>query len=121
MRQVILASSLVLLCGVVAPLAIAQESPQSVVANSIDLNRAKNYARQAAEQANGGLNNYKADPAMHGPATESPHVTNADGSWTFTFKGIIYGPTPAEDTEIESVVTVTPSNDVIVEYNGPVR
>jgi len=121
-RNLMLASSVALLCGTVAPtIAIAQEGSQTVIQNSIDLNRAKNYARQAAEQANGGLNQYRAEFAMHGPAPESPYVTNDDGSWTFSFTGTLFGPTPAEDTTVESVVTVTPASDIIVEYNGPVR
>ncbi|MEB3225567.1 MAG: hypothetical protein VKJ86_07150 [Synechococcus sp.] len=83
-------------------------------ANTIDLNQAKNLARQAAEQANGGLSNYRAEPAMHGNPNESPYVLNADGSYTFTFQGR----RPSSfDYSIESVVTVTPDGTVTINSN----
>lgn len=84
----------------------------------LDLNRAKNLARQAAENANGGLENYRAEPSMHGPATESPYSTNANGAWIFTFKGR----RPDSDSfTIESVVTVSRDSNIAVDYNGPIR
>ncbi|HEY9632974.1 MAG TPA: hypothetical protein V6D14_06195 [Coleofasciculaceae cyanobacterium] len=84
----------------------------------LDLNRAKNLARQAAENANGGLGNYRAESSMHGPASESTYVANANGSWTFTFKGR----RPDESTpSVESVVTVTKDSNVTVDYNGAIR
>ncbi|MDX2214942.1 MAG: hypothetical protein SFY66_16765 [Oculatellaceae cyanobacterium bins.114] len=83
-----------------------------------DLNRAKNLARQAAEQANGGLSRYRAESAMHGPSADAPYVDNGDGSWTFTF----IGGRPNTDPSIESVVTVVRENwQVTVDYNGPIR
>jgi hypothetical protein len=85
---------------------------------NIDLTRAKNLARQAAEEANGGLSRYRAEDAMHGPATEAPYVVNTDGSWTFTFLG---GAPGSSEYTVESVVTVTPSGSVTVDYNGAIR
>lgn len=84
----------------------------------IDLNRAKNLARQAAEAANGGLRVYRAEASMHGPANRSPFVDNGD-SWTWTFLG--GRPGMALNT-IETVVTVyKQSRRVVVNYNGVVR
>ncbi|WP_181445699.1 hypothetical protein [Picosynechococcus sp. PCC 11901] len=83
-------------------------------ATIVDLNQAKNLARQAAEQENGGLNNYRAEPAMHGNPNESPYVLNADGSYTFTFEGRRPG---SVDYTIESVVTVTPDGTVTINSN----
>lgn len=79
--------------------------------------RAKNLARQAAERANGGLSQYRAETAMSGPALTAPYVENADGSLTFTFKG---GPPGGEET-IETVATVVSSGAVNLDYNGPIR
>ncbi len=79
---------------------------------------AKNLARQAAEQANGGLENYRAEPAMYGPAVDGPYVDNGN-SWTFTFKG---GRPGADLYTVETVVTVTKDgSQVRVDYNGPIR
>ncbi len=85
----------------------------------VDLNRAKNLARQAAEKANGGLGNYRAERSMYGPATQSPYVENQNGTWTFTFKGHPpYSTTPT----VESVVTVDRNAwRVTVDYNGSIR
>ncbi len=121
MKKFAISSALVLLG--VAPVAIAQQPDpgQIIIQNSIDLNRAKNYARQTAEQANGGLNDYRADFAMHGPATEAPYVTNPDGSWTFTFGGTLFGSTEAQDRAVETSVNVTPNGDIRLLYNRVVR
>lgn len=83
------------------------------------LGRAKNVARQAAEAANGGLNNYRAENSMHGPIEQVPCVDNGDGTWTFTFKGTV----PGDTTPIvESVVTVNSQTfKVTVERNTPLR
>lgn len=84
----------------------------------LDLSRAKNLARQAAEEANGGLRVYRAEDSMHGPASQCPYVDNGD-SWTFTFLG---GRPGSVAKTIESVVTVyKDSSSVVVAYNGAVR
>lgn len=84
----------------------------------IDLNRAKNLARQAAESANGGIRVYRAENSMHGPANQCPYVDNGD-SWTFTFLG---GRPGSTTRTIESVVTVYKSSPrVVVAYNGAIR
>lgn len=84
----------------------------------IDLSRAKNLARQAAEQANGGLRFYRAEASMHGPAKLCPYVDHGK-YWTFTFKGSRVGSTMMT---IETVVTVYKNSPkVVVAYNGPIR
>lgn len=121
MRKGAFLTALLLLCGIAAPAAIAQQPDpgQAAIRNSVDLNRAKNYARQTAERTNGGLNNYRAEFAMHGPAVEAPYVTNPDGSWTFTFAGTLFGPTESQDTQVETSVRVTPDGQVELLYNRP--
>ncbi len=82
------------------------------------LQRAMNLARQAAERANGGLTQYRAEPAMSGIATQSPFVANSDGSFTFTF----LGGKPAEPYSIESIVTVSADGQQVnLDYNGPIK
>lgn len=84
----------------------------------LDLNRAKNMARQAAEEANGGIRAYRAEDSMHGPAANCPYIDNGD-SWTFTFLG---GRPGSALNTIESVVTVYKSTSrVVMVYNGSVR
>jgi hypothetical protein len=85
----------------------------------LNLNRAKNLARQAAEETNGGLGNYRAESSMHGPASEASYKDNGNGTWTFTFKGS--RPDSTTPT-VESLVTVSQDGSKInVDYNGPIR
>ena len=83
----------------------------------VALGRAANLARQAAEKANGGLGNYRAESAMFGPPTQTPHVSNGNG-WTFNIKG--RRPDSSEYT-IETVVNASRNGNVNVDYNGPIR
>ncbi len=85
---------------------------------------ARNIARRAAEAENGGLTNYVAEFAMHGPTTQAPMVINDDGSLTFTFKGfrpenidLNGNPTYSFETE----VLVNPNRTFEIIYNGPIR
>uniref|UniRef100_A0A832H6A8 Uncharacterized protein n=1 Tax=Oscillatoriales cyanobacterium SpSt-402 TaxID=2282168 RepID=A0A832H6A8_9CYAN len=98
---------------------IRTETRTVVYRNSIAvLNRAKNYARQAAEERNGGLRVYRAEALMHGPVEQTRLVENSDGTVTFTF----YGGAPAAKPTIESVVTVAVNGWATkVNYNGPIR
>lgn len=85
----------------------------------LELNKAKNLARQAAEKANGGLTEYRAEPSMHGPGQSTDYEQIGEGVWKFRFKG--RRPSEEEYT-IESVVVVDMNNNTVdVEYNGPVR
>ncbi|XZN90731.1 MAG: hypothetical protein ACM65M_24430 [Microcoleus sp.] len=110
--------------GVCPSASNANSSPQgefdeiTVVSNNIELNRAKNLARQAAEVANGGLGEYRAEPSMHGVSSEAPFVDNGDGTWTFSFKGSRPG---SSVYRIESVVTVSRNGQVRIDYNGLIR
>ena len=91
--------------------------PGMVLDNS-DLPKARNLARQAAEQHNGGLSKYRAEASMYGPAKDSPYVNHGNGTYTFRFLG---GP-PGQPPNIETVVTVAPREPSIkIEYNGPIR
>jgi hypothetical protein len=84
-----------------------------------DLSRAKNLARRAAEQTNGGLGEYRAETSMHGPVSQTPCVDNGDGTVTFTFKG---GAPGASEMTVESVVTVAKdASKVTIDYNGAIR
>jgi hypothetical protein len=130
MKYLVSASTIALvavvsLSAVVPQEAIAQmNSSQAIDAEAIiDLNRAKNLARQAAERENGGLGQYRAEPSMHGPSVDAPYVVNPDGSWTFTFLG--YDPQESQPSgtilySVESMVTVSQTGQVTIEYNGPI-
>ncbi|MGF1518143.1 MAG: hypothetical protein ACFCVB_10110 [Nodosilinea sp.] len=86
--------------------------------------RGRNIARSAAETANGGLMNYVAEPAMHGPTSSAPMVINEDSSLLFTFKGfrpedrdITGNPTYSFETEV--LVNLDRTFEIL--YNGPIR
>jgi len=92
--------------------------PQTAFKMPIKLERAENLARQAAETANGGIEHYRAENSMYGPAEQSPHKYDGHGTWTFDFTGHA----PGSDTpSVESVVTVSQTGMVQINYNGPVR
>jgi hypothetical protein len=93
-------------------------TPTSIADQDAFLSKARNIARQSAIKANGGLDRYRPDASMFGPAGKSPHVKNADGSVTFTFKGGAPGSTTMT---LESVVTVSTTGSANIQYNGPVR
>jgi hypothetical protein len=109
----------------VIPLPAATARPQFhslLIAQNADdwraLGAAKNYARQAAERANGGLSVYRAEPAMHGPAANTPYVDNGE-YWLFTIRGGAPGST---DFSVESDVRVDKQDfNTLVLYNGPLR
>lgn len=100
----------------------AQPNPTGAISDPtiiLSLNRAQNLARQAAERANGGLGNYRAEALMYGPASLSPYIVNSDGTITFNIKG--RRPESSEFT-IETVVTVAQdASQINVNYNGPIR
>jgi hypothetical protein len=101
----------------------AQTSDTSAeFARQIDLNRAKNLARMAAERENGGLGLYRAEAKMHSLPEETNHVDNGD-SWTFTFLGYqVVNQMVMSEPTIESVVTVSKDGQSInIDYNGAVR
>jgi hypothetical protein len=93
-------------------------TPTSIADQDAFLSKARNIARQVVIKANGGLDRYRPDASMFGPAAKSPHVKNADGSLTFTFKG---GSPGSTTMTIESVVTVSSTGSANIQYNGPVR
>lgn len=101
------------------PLWAQTPSSTTIRADNSNLNRAKNLARVAAEKVNGGVEKYRAEASMHGPAQQSPYVDHGNGSWTFTFVGSKPGDVAPS---IESVVTVAlDGKKVMVDYNGPIR
>jgi hypothetical protein len=93
-------------------------APTSIADEDAFLSKARNIARQSAIKANGGLERYRPESSMFGPAAKSPHVKNADGSLTFTFKG---GSPGSTNMTVESVVTVSTTGSANIQYNGSVR
>lgn len=119
--RTLLLTALLALTGVSVPILAQPGSTQTAPDPTyvLDLNRAKNLARQAAERLNGGLNVYRTEPSMHGPAVEAPYVDNGNGTWTFTFTGSRPGSTTPY---VQSAVTVVRGSwRVTVDYNRPVR
>ncbi|WP_220131021.1 hypothetical protein [Thermosynechococcus sichuanensis] len=112
--------------GAIAPVtfstvAVAQATNPEPI-NIAELVRARNYARQAAERANGGLTRYRAEQSMHGPVREAPYVRNADGSYTFRILGYrVRNGVPESMPSIETVATVAPDGRTTIDYNGPIR
>lgn len=107
--------------GGVIPNLPGKSTPGKCVIYNSDgaITRAMNLARQAAEKANGGLEKYRAEPAMYGPSEKSPYVYNCKSNiLTFTF----VGGTPTLPPTIQSVVSVSrDGSSVVMDYNGPVR
>lgn len=99
--------------------AFAQSSTFETRVREIEaLSRAKNLARQAAETANGGLSQYRAELSMHGFAAKSPFTDKGD-HWIFTFKGSVPG---ATEPSIESEIRVDKADfKTTVIYNGAIR
>lgn len=98
-----------------AEIVVAQNNDANLTSS---LNQAKNLARQAAEEANGGLRAYRAEGSMHSTAEESPYTINSDGSYTFIF----FGRRPESmDFTYESEVTVSASGETEIIYNGAIR
>ena len=85
---------------------------------------AKNLARRAAERANGGLQNYRAEPAMHGSVIVDSFPCQQLGPETFRF--VFRGGSPLEvasgDYSVVSVVRIEngigSAVDIDLEFNG---
>ena len=93
-------------------------------AEQLTLNAAKNEARQMAEFTNGGLNVYRAEPAMHGAAIASPCEMLGPTTWRFVIRG--GEPTAVavaeEYTTLSVIIMEGIGRDRIVTviYNGPI-
>lgn len=96
-----------------------QQSPDLIQSQElINLQRAKNLARQAAEKENGGLGKYRAESAMHGPVTEANYEEIEDGVWLFTIRG---REVDSEEFTIKTVVRVDQEGNVTVESNEEIE
>ncbi len=119
LKQIAVATFTMLTAFTISPLPIyAQQGSNQLPTDPaliLSLGRAQNLARQAAEKANGGLNNYRADISMYGPPSQAPYKYNSDGSWTFTFQGR----RPESSVPyVETAVTVSQDGSrVNVDYN----
>lgn len=96
----------------------AESSVRQQYRQLITRNRAKNLARQAAEQENGGLGQYRAEPAMHGPVEETNHEEIEEGVWRFTIRGREVG---SDELTIKTVVIVDEEGNVTVESNEEIE
>jgi len=75
--------------------------------NLPQINRTRNLARQAAEKANEGISIYRAEPAMHGPATEMrPGLCSITTAGVATYT--IYGYPVAKFSQYDKVAKETP-------------
>jgi hypothetical protein len=129
MRKGLLAFLIIGAVSAVNSLPLNAQMPSTSAASSVPngatpasdvyfLNRAKNLARQAAINANGGLGQYRPDPIMYGPAIQTAYTRQNDGSITFRFNGSA----PASLTpKFETVATVTATGVVNLDYNGTPR
>jgi len=84
---------------------LAQANRFETIAN---LKRAQNQARFAGERANGGINVYRTEPAMHqtvGTLGEARYEDVGD-AWIFTFRGGSPEETAAGRYSIRTVVRV---------------
>jgi hypothetical protein len=132
MRKGLTAFSIVVAASVASSLSISAQTAQTPNTPTVNsafksavpasdvyfLNRAKNLARQAAINANGGLGKYRPDPVMYGPAIQTVYARNNDGSITFRFNGSAPGiATP----KFETVATVAANGVVSLDYNGTPR
>lgn len=117
LKQITVATSVVLTTLTINLLPIhAQPHPSQ--RDLVTIRRAQNLARQAAEKVNGGLQRYRAENSMYGPAESSRYTYDGHGTWSFDFTGH----RPDSDTPtVESVVTVSRTGIVNVDYNGPIR
>ncbi|MGP1375389.1 MAG: hypothetical protein ACTS3T_21360 [Almyronema sp.] len=88
------------------------------------LNAAKNLARRAAEQANGGLQTYRAERAMHGSVTVETLPCQQIGleTYRFAFRGGSPVAVASDDYSIVSVVRVAngigSAVEIDLEFNG---
>lgn len=106
---------------VVNPPAPPDDAPRNQ-AFFLALNRAKNLARVAAEQANGGLSRYVAESKMYGGGSGTDY-TYSNGFFTFQFVGGAPGWQPQGlPPTVESVISISfDGKTVRTDYNGPIR
>jgi hypothetical protein len=98
------------------PLAPAPPAITNFGTDNPSLWRAMNLARQAAEKANGGLEQYRAEAVMYGSTERAPLTVNPDGTWTFRFRG---GPPGTDVPTVESIITVSRRGQVTLVANTP--
>lgn len=91
MRRLVLLGGLLWTLGSMGPtgLALAQAGSVNRFQQIMQLRRAQNLARMAGERANGGIEVYRTEPAMHqtvGTVGEARYEDVGD-AWIFTFRG----------------------------------